>query len=1239
MDRLEDENYTAAVRAALAPHYEIEREIGHGAFATVFLASDRARQRDVAIKILKPEWGQAVARERFLREIRVTAQLKHPNILPLLDSGESGGFLYFVMPHVDGETLRQRLRRERQLGQDDAVRIAHEVAAGLSAAHARGVLHRDVKPENILLQGGHAIVADFGIAKAFTDAGVDTLTSTGLGIGTPGYMSPEQAAGEREMDQRSDVYSLACVLYEMLAGELPFTGPTAQVVVAKKLSLPVPSIRVVRETISPALDAVLQRGLAKVPADRYATADEFLAGIDSALEASDVAPPPDASSPLARAMRRRPVALVLAGVALVTVIAWGLRMIGRPAPDWVDGRPQSVVVIPFNTSTSTEQEKKLAGALAEAITRELNRWESIRAVPAVALAGPLFDLGLAGPTLSSVSDGVRVARQVSVQAMAAVVVRVRGDSAQAEVSLVDVGRGRTVDRPFESVASVGDVALLARPIISGILGLGGTNPDPVQLRRQSAFPDALLADRAGIEALDRGRLTEAEQSFRRAVEVDTTFALAKYHLAETLFWELRTDPGRLRTLAPLIAQLSTAAITQAHGLLRRDSLRIFAFYAFQSGDYEGARATYRELLAADPTDVHAMLLRGAVESLDPWLVAGSDGALRPRGNLNVAIRDVSEILRLEPTFDLGYANLKDIYSDVNEAAQHRACRSFEMPRQEVRLPWDYGPPEQQRPFCPIVQHDSIVWLSQPAFHGQDSSRVRMSASQFYEGYVALIRRWALYAAHEIRPRDEMISALLAQRRELGPAAPERLAAWADTALQYALGALILRSDTSPDDLVRIGGLYLGHGDVDSALAITDRALRTYPARGSAAVAPTSTLAANVYLTVGQPTRAMELASATRVQRFLRDSLTGGLISFGGAEPVIVRIQLLGATGIGGSPLLHELDELTRLWSDSRYSPRQRNALRSAVALSVAPALLLETTSLRSWGRDVSDSNPLWRALIESERDQALARRLLRLSIDSTVTGLGAGTQAFLQALIAERLGLHGVAVERFSRLDSLPLRLDGLDAVWGLQSLSRLRRAESYEALGDTANARRFYLQFRNLWARSDTLARSLVREATLGLERLAKRPLSTTQPQPGGLDHARRPRVHVLRRPERVSVRSGHDGDLRRHAPTGEVAEGRSDVYPVLRRQAPEERPVHRQVRGEADRGMSATDAQPEEEVDREAPQVVYGDGTRMPGTAAGINQYRRRLRPGGASAAFRYSRLPMAKLQQPGIRPDFNE
>jgi serine/threonine-protein kinase len=265
--------------AALSERYSIERELGQGGMATVYLAQDLKHDRRVAVKVLRPELAAVIGADRFLSEIKTTANLQHPHILPLHDSGEADGFLFYVMPFVEGETVRDRLKKEKQLPVADAVRIATEVAAALDYAHRHNVIHRDIKPENILLHDGSALVADFGIALAASKAGGTRMTETGMSLGTPHYMSPEQAMGEREITARSDVYALGCVLYEMLTGDPPFTGSTAQAVVARVVTETPRPMTPQRRTIPPHVEAAVLTALEKLPADRFASAAEFAAAL------------------------------------------------------------------------------------------------------------------------------------------------------------------------------------------------------------------------------------------------------------------------------------------------------------------------------------------------------------------------------------------------------------------------------------------------------------------------------------------------------------------------------------------------------------------------------------------------------------------------------------------------------------------------------------------------------------------------------------------------------------------------------------------------------------------------------------------------------------------------------------------------------------------------------------------------------------------------------------------------
>ena len=315
--------------AAVSDRYRIERELGSGGMATVYLAHDLRHGRDVAIKVLHPDLGVALGSERFLSEIRTTARLQHPHILPLLDSGAADGLLYYVMPLVTGETLRRRLERERQLSVSDAVRIAREVASALDYAHRQGVIHRDIKPENILLHDGQAQVADFGIALAVQAAGGQRLTQTGLSLGTPQYMSPEQATGERTIDARSDIYALGAVTYEMLTGEPPFTGPTIQVIVARLMADEPRPLVVQRKSIPDHVEAAVLRALEKVPADRFASATEFAAALDP-----HTPPTPRTSATRANARPARRLMLGLGALAALAVASTAIAVWGwsRPIP-------------------------------------------------------------------------------------------------------------------------------------------------------------------------------------------------------------------------------------------------------------------------------------------------------------------------------------------------------------------------------------------------------------------------------------------------------------------------------------------------------------------------------------------------------------------------------------------------------------------------------------------------------------------------------------------------------------------------------------------------------------------------------------------------------------------------------------------------------------------------------------------------------------------------------------------
>jgi eukaryotic-like serine/threonine-protein kinase len=321
---------------ALSDRYAIVRELGAGGMATVYLARDVKHDREVALKVLRPELAAVLGAERFLNEIKISARLDHPHILTLIDSGEADGFLYYVLPFVRGESLRDKLNREKQLGLDEALAITRQVAAALDYAHRQGVVHRDIKPENILLQEGEAMLADFGIALAVREASGNRLTETGISLGTPQYMSPEQATGDRQLDARSDEYSLAAVLYEMLAGEPPHSGPTVQAVIAKLLTERPTRLRIVRDTIPEGIDAAVTKALARTPADRFPSAGEFAAALSA---------PTTTPSGSARAPRGR-VWIAIAATALLAAGGFAVWRLSSPAPALVMGRSEQFTSAP-----------------------------------------------------------------------------------------------------------------------------------------------------------------------------------------------------------------------------------------------------------------------------------------------------------------------------------------------------------------------------------------------------------------------------------------------------------------------------------------------------------------------------------------------------------------------------------------------------------------------------------------------------------------------------------------------------------------------------------------------------------------------------------------------------------------------------------------------------------------------------------------------------------------------------
>jgi serine/threonine-protein kinase len=629
--------------AALSDRYRLERELGAGGMATVFQADDVKHRRKVAVKVLRPELAASLGAERFLREIETTANLRHPHILPLYDSGEAGGLVFYVMPLVEGESLRDRLRREKQLPIDDALRIAREVADGLSYAHSRGVIHRDIKPENILLESGHAVIADFGIARAIRAAGGDTLTQTGVSIGTPLYMSPEQAAGDRELDGRSDLYSLGCVLYEMLAGQPPFTGPTAEAITRQHLIAEPPPVTNLRPAVPAAVMSTLQRALAKNPADRFNPVAQFAEAIQPAALSATTAPAGVVTSRLSRG--RIVAGLLLAALVVTAVFAWQRR--GSPKAPL-----RSIAVLPFADRSSAKTDSHLGDGIAETL---INALANLPGLTVTARTSAFF--------LRDRADDVReIGKQLSVATVLVGSVQRADDRLRITAQVVRTADGvmlwsQQFDRRASDIFAVQDE--VARSVAAALqLELAATGSDVTSggTRNPAAY-EAYLLGRYHWNRRTADGMVQATAAFKNALAADSSFAQAWSGLADAYTLSIPDEynvpginPDSILTLAE---QAARRAIALAPGL----------------GEAYASLGEVLEYRDREPEAIEAFE-RGI--TLSPSYATGHQWysyALQTVNRWDEAIREMEAAHRLDPLSHVITLSLAMAYDGANRFAE------------------------------------------------------------------------------------------------------------------------------------------------------------------------------------------------------------------------------------------------------------------------------------------------------------------------------------------------------------------------------------------------------------------------------------------------------------------------------------------------------------------------------------------------------------------------------------------
>ena len=625
------------VTRALAGRYKVERVLGEGGMATVYLAQDLKYRRSVAVKVMRPELASTLGADRFLREVEIAARLTHPHILPMYESGEAEGLLYYVMPYVEGETLRDRIHRETQLPVEDALKIAREISEALAYAHEHGIIHRDIKPANILLGGGHAMVADFGIARAVSTTAAESLTQTGLAVGTPYYMAPEQAMGDREVDARADIYAVGALLYEMIAGEPPFTGPTPRAIITRSMTENPRSLTSSRAELVPEVDRVALKALSKSPADRYPTARTLVAALDQALDVTRSGDRPIVA-PARRARLRVPM---LVAVGIIAVLATAFAIVKRPHGAAKETR---LAVLPFTNRGAPED-----AYFADGISDEVR--------------GKLAGLGTMQLIARSSSDQYRestkspkqIGNELGVDYLLTATVRwAKAADGTSRVQVVpELIDARTGDVTWQQSydANLTDVFQVQTQIasrVAGALGVALGSREETQLgerpTKNLAAYDAYLKGRA-IVATDPASTRRAVAFYEQAVALDSSFTEAWARLSRSL-GTLYTNT----TPDPVVARRALAAAEQT---LRLDP---------DGPDGHAALARYYVTIPKNPVEAKRHLdeaLRLAPNNPEYLSLAGY--VERTAGRWEEALAHTQQAVHLDPRSVSNAGRLQNIY--------------------------------------------------------------------------------------------------------------------------------------------------------------------------------------------------------------------------------------------------------------------------------------------------------------------------------------------------------------------------------------------------------------------------------------------------------------------------------------------------------------------------------------------------------------------------------------------------
>ncbi|MFN8653323.1 MAG: protein kinase [Gemmatimonadales bacterium] len=1031
----------ARLQAALGSQYRLERELGHGGMGVVFLARDTTLDRQVAVKVVHPDLAvHASITQRFLAEARMIARLRHPSIVAIHTAGETTGVFYYVMDYVPGESLRQRLTRDGRLPVDEVVRIVTDLADALNAAGQAGLVHRDVKPENILLDqsSGRAMLADFGIARAMAADPDGVRTGQGVAVGTPTYMSPEQAAGDA-VDTRSDLYALAVVAYEMLAGRPPFRAQTAAAVATMHLAERPAPVASLRSGVPAALSAAIMRALEKDPADRWQSGAAFR----SAVLTHQPAP--------ARGVRpRRRWVYALAGAAAAVVLLVGLAFRPSGPPRGVNPR-HSILILPFDNLRQDPAVDWLRDGSVNMLALNLSQWTDLVVVDHERLHDLLERRKVEARAAVGLEMARRLARDAGVWTVALGDFTKVGDSLQLVARLYDVTTGNRLDVARVEGKTGDDVRPLFDQLATQLLHLSGApagmRTDVVRATTQSL--EAYRAYLQGLEDLNSWNLGAAEEHFRRAVQLDSSFGLAYYKLSLARGW-----------LAGQTDSLGMDAIRRAtlfsDRLTEHDRQMVTAYRYFLEGSYDKGEAAYRALLTHDSTDADAWYGLGDV-------TFHASDQTRVAERFTKSIRAFRRAIALDPNYYLAYEHLTAIYRTT----------------------------AQEKPYLALLPGDSIVVADAASKTPKlDSARVSQAVQRARTDGISAAREWLTHQPENAHAQNALIYGYaVARQYDLALAEVDRLARSPEGAGRADLGFVRTQLVTQQGDLKEATRLAARALDSAKAESFDVGRLPAFETLGEVSAG------ANVLAYSGKVTlasRTLDLAARIH-DRWYPDMPGSEQVGERSLYGHLLQSHLYTALGAPAAKLKPIWDQIA---DSARRAPKGSRGSIAEFGWAAAVGLYLQDTTDPTPINELSalgggPAPPELKALVALERgDSTEARRLLQLPDSAVGKEFLSRVQWFgYRQMIAAHawveLGDDQRALKALEMFEPARLSTSGLDIRWLLLGQARVLRGEIYERLGRAAEARDQYQLALAQWSDADPVLEEMVSRVRARLDRL----------------------------------------------------------------------------------------------------------------------------------------------------------